>query len=92
MQLCRIVIPNRLGLHARAAAKLVRLANTFCSAVQLSRCDVPTRSADAKHILGVLLLAATQHTEIEIMAEGDDEEIAIKALSRLIEDKFGEQE
>lgn len=92
MQLHRIVIPNRLGLHARAAAKLVRLANTFCSSVQLSRCDAPRRAADAKNILGVLLLAATQNTEIEILTEGDDEDAAIKALSRLIEDKFGEQE
>ena len=92
MQIRRIVIPNRLGLHARAAAKLVRLASSFRSTVQLSRLDSPTRSADAKHILGVLLLAATQHTKIEIVTEGDDEETAIEALSRLIEDKFGEQE
>jgi phosphocarrier protein len=92
MQSRRIVIPNRLGLHARAAAKLVRLANSFRSSVQLARCDVPTRTADAKNILGVLLLAATQHTPIELMTDGDDEEAAIEALSRLIEDKFGEQE
>lgn len=92
MQIRRIVIPNRLGLHARAAAKLVRLASSFRSSVQIARCDVPTRSADAKHILGVLLLAATQHTEIEMTTEGHDEEAAIEALSRLIEDKFGEQE
>jgi phosphocarrier protein HPr len=92
MQTRRIVIPNRLGLHARAAAKLVRLASSFRSTVQLSRLESPKRSADAKHILGVLLLAATQHTEIEMMAQGDDEEAAIEALSRLIEDKFGEQE
>ena len=92
MQIRRIVIPNRLGLHARAAAKLVRLASSFRSSVQLARCDVPTRTADAKHILGVLLLAATQHTEIEMTTKGDDEEMAIEALSRLIEDKFGEQE
>jgi phosphocarrier protein HPr len=92
MQTRRIVIPNRLGLHARAAAKLVRLACSFRSKVHLARLDAPTRSADAKHILGVLLLAATQHTEVEMTTEGDDEEIAIEALSRLIEDKFGEQE
>lgn len=92
MQSRRIVIPNRLGLHARAAAKLVRLANTFRSSVQLSRCDASARTADAKNILGVLLLAATQHTEIEVLTNGDDEEVAIEALSRLIEEKFGEQE
>ncbi|HEX4947481.1 MAG TPA: HPr family phosphocarrier protein [Blastocatellia bacterium] len=92
MQVRRIVIPNRLGLHARAAAKLVRLASSFRSSVQVARCDPPARSADAKNILGVLLLAATQHTHIEMVTEGDDEEAAIEALSRLIEDKFGEQE
>ena len=92
MQTCRIVIPNRLGLHARAAAKLVRLANSFRSSVQLARCDIPTRTADAKNILGVLLLAATQHTEIEMTTEGNDEAAAMEALSRLIEEKFGEQE
>lgn len=92
MQIRRIVIPNRLGLHARAAAKLVRLANNFRSSVQIARLDAPTRSADAKNILGVLLLAATQHTHIEMTTEGNDEEAAIEALSRLIEDKFGEQE
>ncbi|MBS1809200.1 MAG: HPr family phosphocarrier protein [Acidobacteria bacterium] len=92
MELRRIVIPNRLGLHARAAAKLVRLANTFRSSVQVSRCESPQRSADAKNILGLLLLAATQYTEIEIMTEGIDETAAIDALSRLIEEKFGEKE
>lgn len=92
MQLRRIVIPNRLGLHARAAAKLVRLANTFRSSVQVSRCDLPVRSADAKNILGLLLLAATQHTEIEMMTQGIDETAAIEALSQLIEERFGEKE
>ncbi len=92
MQSRRIVIPNRLGLHARAAAKLVRLASSFRSSVRLARCDQPTRAADAKNILGVLLLAATQHTEIELQTDGEDEEAAIEALSRLIEEKFGEQE
>jgi phosphotransferase system HPr (HPr) family protein len=92
MQLRRIIIPNRLGLHARAAAKLVRLANSFRSSVRLARCDAPTRAADAKNILGVLMLAATQHTTIELLTEGEDEAAAIEALSRLIEEKFGEQE
>jgi phosphocarrier protein HPr len=92
MQLRRIVIPNRLGLHARAAAKLVRLANTFRSSIQVSRCDLPARTADAKNILGLLLLAAKQHTEVEMMTEGEDETAAMEALSRLIEEKFGEKE
>ena len=92
MQLRRIVIPNRLGLHARAAAKLVRLANRFHCSVEISRCDLPARTADAKNILGVLLLAATQHTEIQMLTQGVDEETAIEELSRLIEEKFGESE
>ena len=92
MQLRHIVIPNRLGLHARAAAKLVRLANTFRSSVQVARCDLPQRSADAKNILGLLLLAATQHTEIEMTTDGLDEAAAIEALSQLIAEKFGEKE
>jgi phosphocarrier protein len=92
MQTRRIIIPNRLGLHARAAAKLVRLANSFRCSVQLARCDVPARSADAKNILGVLLLAATQHTELQMLTEGEDEAAAIEALCRLIEEKFGEKE
>lgn len=92
MELRRIVIPNRLGLHARAAAKLVRLANTFHSSVQVARCDLPQRNADAKNILGLLLLAATQHTEIEMLIEGIDEREAMEALSGLIAEKFGEKE
>ncbi len=92
MQQRRIIIPNRLGLHARAAAKLVRLANTFDSSITLSRCDATAKNADAKSILGLLLLVATQHTEIEMAADGRDESAALAALCQLIEEKFGERE
>ena len=92
MQRRRIIIPNRLGLHARAAAKLVRLANTFDSSITLSRCDETAKNADAKSILGLLLLVATQHTEIEMAAQGADEAAALAALCQLIEGKFGERE
>lgn len=92
MQQRRIIIPNRLGLHARAAAKLVRLANTFDSSITLSRCDEAAKNADAKSILGLLLLVATQHTEIEMAAQGADESAALEALCQLIEGKFGERE
>ena len=92
MQLCHVTIPNRLGLHARAAAKLVRLANTFQSGATVSRCDTPTKSADAKSILGILMLAATQNTTIELVTEGQDEVAALNALRCLIEEKFGEKE
>jgi phosphocarrier protein HPr len=86
----RIIIPNRLGLHARAAAKLVRLANTFESSVQLVRCDSPEKNVDAKSILGILMLAATQHTEVEFTIVGNDEAEAIAALCELIKNNFGE--
>ena len=85
-----VTIKNQLGLHARAAARLVRLAGTFESSVRLARCDARHKTADARSILGVLMLAATQHTELEILAEGGDEVAAVEALCALIEDKFGE--
>lgn len=90
MQQHTVTIKNRLGLHARAAARLVRLAGGFRSEIQLARSDARHKTVDAKSILGVLMLAATQHTELEIMAEGADEEAALAALCKLIEDKFGE--
>jgi phosphocarrier protein HPr len=88
----RIIIPNRLGLHARAAAKLVRLANSYESSVQILRCDLPEKIVDAKSILGILMLAATQQTEIELSVNGSDETEALEALSQLIQNKFGEPE
>jgi phosphocarrier protein HPr len=90
MQQRTVTIKNRLGLHARAAAQLVRLAGSFHSNVQLARRDERAQMADAKSILGVLMLAATQHTELEIVTEGADETAAMDALCALIEDKFGE--
>lgn len=86
-----VLITNRLGLHARAAAKLVKLANTFQSEVRLARSESNHKTVDAKSIFGVLLLAATQNTAIEILAEGADEEAAVEALCKLIADKFGEE-
>ena len=87
-----IIIPNRLGLHARAAAKLVRLANCYQSSVQILRCDSPEKTVDAKSILGILMLAATQHIEIELIVDGADETEAMTALCQLIQNKFGELE
>lgn len=87
MQRRTITITNRLGLHARAAAKLVKLAAGFQSRVLV---EARQKSADAKSIFSVLLLAAAQNTEIEITVEGPDEEEAIVALCQLIADKFGE--
>jgi phosphocarrier protein HPr len=92
MQQRRITITNRLGLHARAAAKLVRLANGYGSSVGLARADGRQKVADAKSILAVLMLAATQHTELDVMTEGADEAAAMDAVCALIENKFGEAE
>ncbi len=88
MQNRTVIIVNRLGLHARAAAKLVKLASSFQSQVSIA---ARQKNADAKSIFSVLLLAATQNTEIQITAEGPDEEAAIAALCKLIADKFGEE-
>ena len=92
MQQRTLSIPNKLGLHARAAAKLVRLAAAFESTVQLARADTPQKTADAKSIFNVLLLAAAQGTPLVISTEGADEEAALNALCELIESKFGEAE
>ncbi len=91
MQKRTVTISNRLGLHARAAARLVRVAGGFSSQVQLSRCDSSRPGADAKSIFGVLLLAATQNTRLEVVADGSDEDAAIAAVCTLIEDQFGER-
>jgi phosphocarrier protein HPr len=87
----RVVVINRLGLHARAAALLVRTASCFQSMLRLERID-GTASADAKSILSVLMLAAARGTELRATAEGVDENDAISALGRLFADGFGENE
>jgi phosphotransferase system HPr (HPr) family protein len=87
----RVVVINRLGLHARAAALLVRTASCFQSLLRLERID-GTAAADAKSILSVLMLAAARGTELRATAEGIDERDAIVALGRLFADGFGENE
>jgi phosphocarrier protein HPr len=84
-----ITISNRLGLHARASAKLTKLCGTFASDVFLSRND---RRVNAKSIMGVMMLAAGCGSEIAIEVSGPDEEHAMRALRDLIDDKFGEGE
>ena len=86
----RVTISNRLGLHARAAAQLVRRASQFNSSVQLIREDTGD-DADGKSILSVLLLAAPCGTCLIIRTEGEDDERAINALAELVEQKFGEE-
>ena len=85
----RVMITNRLGLHARAAALLVRTANNFQSALRLERAD-GTAAADAKSILSVLMLAASRGTELLARAEGTDEQEAMNALCVLFVNGFGE--
>jgi phosphocarrier protein len=84
-----IQISNKLGLHARASAKLTKLAGSFKSEIHLSRNG---RRVNAKSIMGVMMLAAGLGTEVQIEAEGLDEEAAMTALRALIDDKFGEGE
>ena len=82
-------IVNKLGLHARAAAKLTQVAGGFQSEIWLSRSG---RRVNAKSIMGVMMLAAGQGTSVLLEAEGADAEQAIAALTKLIADKFGEGE
>ena len=87
----RVTVTNRLGLHARAAARLVQMANRFQSDLRLERVD-DCATADAKSILSVLLLAATAGTELSVRADGIDAPEAIAALSDLFRAGFGETE
>ena len=84
-----ITISNKLGLHARASAKLTKLAGSFKSDIHVSR---NARRVNAKSIMGVMMLAAGIGSEIEIETEGPDEGEAMSALRGLIEGKFGEGE
>ena len=86
-----VIITNRLGLHARAAALLVRTASAYQSALRLERED-RTASADAKSILSVLMLAASRGTRLLATAEGKDEAEAMTALCGLFASGFGEKE
>lgn len=90
MQERRVTISNRLGLHARAAAHLVRRATQYTSEIELLREDTE-QAADGKSILSVLLLAASRGTRLIIRATGADEERAAVALAELVEQKFGEE-
>ncbi len=83
-----IEIINRLGLHARAAAKLVHTAGRYDSEVTIAK---DGEEVDGKSILGVLLLAAPQGCEVKIRCDGDDEGEAMEALVDLISDRFQEE-
>ncbi len=85
----KLKVINQLGLHARAAAQLVRLAGSFQSNTELKRMDNNV-VADAKSILCVLTLAAAKGTELELQAEGADEKRATEAIKEIFLDGFGE--
>lgn len=83
----RVTIPNELGLHARAAARLVERANGFESEVRLSCRD---RTVNGKSIMGVLMLAAARGAELLIATDGPDADAALASLRALVEEGFGE--
>ena len=85
----RIEIKNKLGLHARAAALLVQTVNRFSAQVTIAN---DGQVADGRSIMGVLTLAATQGSKIQVEATGDDAEQAVKAIEKLIDRRFNEHE
>ena len=84
-----VTITNKLGLHARASAKLTAMASKYQSGVWISRNG---RRVNAKSIMGVMMLAAGLGATIELEAEGPDEEAAMSTIEALFHDKFGEGE
>ncbi len=82
-----IIIVNKLGLHARAAAKFVQLAGTFNSSVSLAKDGI---TANGKSIMGILMLAAEKGSAVTLTVDGDDAHEAFSALKELIQDGFGE--
>ena len=85
----KVEIVNKLGLHARAASKFVKTAAGFASEITLCK---GSRSANGKSIMGVMMLAASRGTMVELTANGPDEVQAMAALEQLIEGRFGESE
>ena len=85
----KIIINNKLGLHARAAAKFVRIASGFQSEIML---HLGNREVNGKSIMGIMMLAAGKGTEINIITIGPDENEAMSSLEDLIINKFGEPE
>jgi phosphocarrier protein len=82
-----LVISNKLGLHARASAKLTKLASSFQCEVFMTR---NSRRVNAKSIMGIMMLAAGMGAEVELETDGEDEQQATDALTALVNDKFGE--
>jgi phosphocarrier protein HPr len=89
MKCQKIIIVNKLGLHARASAKFVSLASEFKSEILLKRND---QEVNGKSIMGIMMLAAAKGSELELCADGKDEASAVTALAALVQDRFGEGE
>jgi phosphocarrier protein len=85
----KIEIKNKLGLHARAAALLVQTVNKFSAQVTFSK---DGQSTDGRSIMGVLTLAATKGSKLQVEANGEDAERAVKAIEKLIDDRFNEDD
>jgi len=84
-----ITIINKLGLHARAAGKLVNLASRYASEIIIVKGE---QRINAKSIMGLMMLAASKGTVIELIVEGEDEKKAMTAIEKLINNRFGEEE
>ncbi|MEQ1437901.1 HPr family phosphocarrier protein [Fontimonas sp. SYSU GA230001] len=84
-----VTIVNKLGLHARAAARLVTLASKFAADVRIRK---DGREVSGKSIMGVMMLAAAKGAEITLIAEGSDAQQALDELAQLVADRFGEEE
>jgi len=85
----KITIINKLGLHARAAARLVNTASAYAATVLLEK---QGEEVNGKSIMGVMMLAASKGTELTLTVDGEDEDEAMSAIVALVEDKFGEGE
>lgn len=83
-----LTIVNKLGLHARAAAKLVTLAGQFSATIKLNK---GTRTVNGKSMMGVMMLAAAQGSQVQVATTGEDAQAALDAIAQLIADRFGEE-
>ena len=84
-----LLIENKLGLHARAAAQIVKSASVYSSKIMLIKDGL---EVDGKSIMGIMMLAAAKGSSIMLQVHGDDEEKAVAVLEKLFKDKFGEKE
>jgi Phosphotransferase System HPr (HPr) Family len=84
-----LTVANKLGLHARAAAKLVALASNFASEISLQK---GSRKINGKSIMGVMMLAASQNTVVNVVVEGEDEQLAMDQIEKLFNNLFDEEE